>query len=245
MKLFADGADFDGIVEAAKDPDITGFTTNPTLMAKAGVVYYDEFARKVISYLSNMRPNTSLSLEVFADDEEGMIEQARKIDSWGREAGYNVYVKIPIMFTNGKYTYNVIRQLNSEGIRLNVTAVMTKKQVIKTMMCLNNNFVSTIISIFAGRIADTGVCPKELFWEVGAYRRLCTSVGLNENVEFLWASPREAYNYNDAKDSGADIITMTPDLIKKVKGFGKNLERFSLETCQMFYNDAVKSGFTI
>lgn len=244
MKLFADGADFDGIVEAAKDFSITGFTTNPTLMAKAGVVYYDEFARKTISYLKTMRPDTCLSLEVFADDHDGMVEQARKIASWGRESDYNVYVKIPIMFTNGKYTYDVIKQLNSEGIKLNVTAIMTKRQVIKTMMCLNSD-ISTIISIFAGRIADTGADAKEMFWDVGAYRRLCRNAGLSQNVEFLWASPREAYNYVDAKDADADIITMTPDLIKKVKGFGKDLELFSLETCQMFYTDAVKSGFKI
>lgn len=244
MKLFADGADFDGIVKAAKDPRITGFTTNPTLMAQAGVTYYDEFARKTISYLSTVRPDTCLSLEVFADDHDGMVRQAFEIDSWGHNSGYDVYVKIPAYFTDGRDTLGVINELSFNEIKLNVTAVFTREQVNNIFNNLNKK-IPSIISIFAGRIADTGVDPMTIFQDIKALKWLHTNAGIEDKIEYLWASPREIYNYVQAEQAGADIITMTPDLIKKLDNFGKDLEIFSLETCKMFYNDAVKSGFKI
>ena len=243
IKLFADGADFDGIIEAAKDPNIKGFTTNPTLMRKAGVVYYDEFARKVISYLSHTRPDTCLSLEVFADDAEGMIRQAREIDSWSNE--YPVYVKIPVMNTKGESTEEVIARLSDEGIKLNVTAVFTVDQVRNIVKNLNRS-TPTIISVFAGRIADLGYNPIHIMEEAMSIIDAGLRNYPNKTVELLWASPREAYNYIEASEIHCDIITMTPDLIKKVKGFWtKSLEQFSKETVEMFYNDAVASGFKI
>lgn len=244
MKLFADGADITGIIAATKDPRITGFTTNPTLMAAAGVKNYTEFAKSTIKYLKDCRPDTCLSLEVFADDHDGMVRQAYEINSWGKEYDYNVYVKIPVCFTNGDDTLDVINELSYNNVKLNVTAVFTEKQVRDVFNNLNKK-VPSIISIFAGRIADTGVDPTEIFKDQRAFTNLNKSAGLDDKVEYLWASPREIYNYVQAEQSGADIITMTPDLIKKLPLIGKDLDQYSLETCQMFYNDAVKSGFTI
>lgn len=241
IKLYADGAAMEGIIESAKDPIIKGFTTNPTLMRLAGITDYARFAQDVISYLSNNRPETSLSLEVFADEPEEMIRQARKIDKWAIESGYRVYVKIPVMHTNGEPTYKVIETLNKEGILLNVTAVFDHIQINSVLEVLDEK-TPAIISVFAGRIADIGYDAKEVI-RSGLYRRNTSN---KHNVEFLWASSREAFNYIDAEDSGCDIITMTPDLIKKVnKFYMKSLRDFSKETCQMFYDDAVKSGYTI
>lgn len=243
MRLFADGADFDGIIEAAKDPEITGFTTNPTLMRKAGVVYYDEFARKAISYLKHTRPDTCLSLEVFADEPADMIRQARIIDSWAD--GYNVYVKIPVTNTKGVFMGEVIQGLSMEGVKINVTAVLAKKQV-QDILSVIDKTTDSIISVFAGRIADLGYDPNI---EMADYHEMiCESCSNypDRKVQLLWASPRQAYNYREAYFAGADIITMTPDLIKKVKGFKKKtVEQLSLETVQMFYNDAVASGYKI
>lgn len=244
MKLFADGADFDGIVKASQNPRIVGFTTNPTLMRQAGVTDYSEFAHKVLDFLSTTRPDTCISFEVFADDHHGMVEQALKIHEWSSKYNYPIYVKIPIMFTNGLYTTQVIKQLSHEGVKLNVTAVFTVAQVITTLANLNPD-VPSIISIFAGRIADAGVDPIEVFGDVKAYRFLQRNSDMFDKVELLWASPRESYNYIQAESVGADIITMTPDLIKKLDTFGKDLTEFSLDTCKMFFNDATKSGFTI
>ena len=238
IKLFADGADMDGIIQSASDTSIVGFTTNPTLMRQAGVTDYTKFAKEVIKFLAKSRPETSLSLEVFADDHDSIIRQARIISDWGSDQNYLVYVKIPAMYTDGKPTYNLIRALASEKINLNVTAVFTENQIRNIINSLDFN-TKHIISIFAGRIADVGIDPKEKF----KYAK--DLLNNTTNVETLWASSREAFNYCDAEIAGADIITMTPDLIKKVKGFGKDLSLFSKETCQMFYNDALKSGFTI
>jgi len=244
MKLFADGADFEGIVKAAKDPRITGFTTNPTLMAQAGVTNYTEFAHKTLEFLKANRPDTCISFEVFADDHDGMVRQAFEIDSWGHQHGYDVYVKIPAYFTWGGDTLDVINELSFNEIKLNVTAIFTRQQVNSIFNNLNKK-IPSIISIFAGRIADTGVDPMTIFQDIKALKRLTANAGIEDKVEYLWASPREIYNYVQAEQAGADIITMTPDLIKKLDNFGKNLEIFSLETCKMFYDDAVKSGFKI
>lgn len=244
MKLFADGADFDGIVKASENLKIVGFTTNPTLMRQAGVTDYSEFAHKVLDFLSTTRPDTCISFEVFADDRDGMIQQALKIHEWSSKYNYPIYVKIPIMFTNGESTNEVIKHLSAEGVKLNVTAVFTVHQVIATLANLNPS-IPSIISIFAGRIADAGVDPIEVFGAIKAYRFLQRDSNMFDKVELLWASPRESYNYIQAEHIGADIITMTPDLIKKLDTFGKDLTEFSLDTCKMFFNDATKSGFTI
>ena len=243
MKLFADGADFDGIVEAAKDPEISGFTTNPTLMRKAGVTNYEVFARKTIDYLKNTRPETCLSLEVFADDAPEMIRQARIIDSWAN--GYKVYIKIPVVNTKDVLMGEVIQTLSAEGIPVNVTAVLAKKQVADILSVIDKT-TDSIISVFAGRIADLGYDTNiEMIDYSDMINEACRNYE-KRKVELLWASPRQAYNYKEAYFVGADIITMTPDLIKKVKGFKKKtVEQMSLETVQMFYNDAVASGFKI
>lgn len=240
IKLFADGAAMEGIVEAAKNEQIVGFTTNPTLMRQAGVTDYVAFAKAAISYLSYSRPGTSLSLEVFADDYENMVNQARIIDSWGDEYGYDVYVKIPVMNTKSSPSYEMISRLSGEGIKVNVTAVFTETQIDRVFDNLRED-VPAIVSIFAGRIADAGRDPCRQI-EYAAEKK--KSLGM-ANVDVLWASTREAYNYIQAEQSGADIITMTPDIIKKLKNFGKDLNKYSLETVQMFYDDATKSGFTI
>ena len=235
IKLFSDGADFDGIVEASKNNKISGFTTNPTLMRQAGIQNYTVFAHRTIAYLEENRPETCLSLEVFADDDQGMYNQAKIIHSWSPD--YTVYVKIPVMNTAGKPNYELINKLSNEGLALNITAVFTLEQVKAVYNELNPKSKS-IISIFAGRIADAGYDPVDVVYK---------SVLIKDtaNVEFLWASSREAYNYVQAQKAGCDIITMTPDLIKKVEKFGKDLNEFSLETCKMFYNDAVASGYRI
>jgi transaldolase len=242
IKLFADGADMNGIIEAAKDKMIKGFTTNPTLMRQAGVIDYTTFAKAAIKHLAEVRPETNLSLEVFADESNEIIRQAQLIDSWGKEAGYNVYVKIPVMHIDGRNTYDLIKGLSDRGIKLNVTAIFTENQIKNVINFLNPNTPS-IISVFAGRIADAGFDPAPIIAEGFLYYDSVR--GTTSNFEFLWASSRQAYAYREAEKAGCDIITMPNDLIKKVKGFGKDLTQFSKETCQMFYDDAVKSGFTI
>jgi transaldolase len=237
IKLFSDGADFNGIIKAAEDEKIVGFTTNPTLMKQAGILNYKDFALDVIAHLSKVRPETCLSLEVFADEPNEMFEQANVIDSWGKQFNYSVYVKIPVMTTDGTSTIDLVKKLHESNVKVNVTAVFTYGQVLNLTNVLTKD-VSSIISIFSGRIADAGYDPSN------TVRR---AVGLKNNpkTEILWASSREAYNYYDAYYAGADIITMTPDLIKKVKKFGKDLTEFSKETVQMFYNDALASGYRI
>lgn len=240
IKLFADGADWKGIAAAAADEKITGFTTNPTLMRAAGVTNYTDFATHAITYLAKNRPETSLSLEVFADDEINIIRQARKISDWGDSSNYRVYVKIPVMYTDGKPTYDLIKKLASEGINLNITAVFTSEQCFDVIDALDSS-TPHILSIFAGRIADSGVDPVGVFNDAHD----CRAVQNKNNIETLWASSRQAYNYVEADVAQADIITMTPDLIKKVKSFGKPGLQFSLETCRMFHTDAVASGFEL
>ena len=242
IKLYADGADMTGIIEAAKDPMIKGFTTNPTLMRQAGITDYTDFAKRAINYLATNRPETNLSLEVFADAPSEIIRQARLIDSWGEDGGYDVYVKIPVRHTDGRNTYNIIKQLSDEGIKLNVTAIFTTDQI-KSVINFLNPETKAIISVFAGRIADAGYDATAIITEGILYYDAVR--GTTSNFEFLWASSRQAYAYREAETCGCDIITMPNDLIKKVKGFGKDLTEFSRETCQMFYDDAVKSGFKL
>jgi transaldolase len=242
IELYADGADLDGIKAAAENKKISGFTTNPTLMRQAGVTDYKDFAIRTIMFLQDNRPETNLSLEVFADDEETMYAQAKEIDSWAKPYGYDVYIKIPVTNTKSEPTYNLIKRLSDEGVKVNVTAVFTYEQSCAVVDALNIETPS-IISIFAGRIADAGIDPVPLVTKcMEYYDNLKTR---QSKVKFLWASSREAFNYHHANSCGCDIITMTPDLIKKVSGFGKDLTQFSLETVKMFYNDAKASGFTI
>ena len=240
IEIYADGADYKGIMEAARNPKITGFTTNPTLMKQAGISLYEEFARKVISDLKHFREDTNISLEVFADDTESMYYQSKKINSWGDEVGYDVFVKIPVMNTKGETNYGLIERLSNEGVKVNVTAIFTPEQTQRVLGSLNRE-IPAIVSIFAGRIADAGVDPEfkmtECMRKNFEYPR--------PHAKFLWASTREVFNLIQAERVGCDIITMTHDQIKKLSNIGKDLTQYSQETVQMFYNDAVSSGFNI
>jgi transaldolase len=210
-------------------------------MRAAGVTDYTKFARDIIPHLKDIRPDTNISLEVFADDSENIKRQARIIDGWSKEFGYPVYVKIPVMNTKGESNYQLINELSGEGISLNVTAVFTVSQTSNVLTALMKASAPSIISIFAGRIADTLVDPEKIVRE-------CTALKIHEidrNVKFLWASCREAFNYVQADRSGCDIITMTPDQIKKLQMCGKDLHEYSRETVEMFFNDANKSGYTL
>jgi len=243
IEVYADGADFDGILKAAENSRVTGFTTNPTLMKQAGITDYEKFAKDIIKELSVRRPGTNISLEVFADEQEEMYAQAKKIASWGTDSNYDVFVKIPVMNTKGVPNYDLIKRLNMEGVNLNVTAVFTVEQT-KSILDSIINPVPVIISIFAGRIADTLRDPESI-------TRLCVVESKNSkyvgfiNVKFLWASCREQYHIGMAENAGCNIITMLHSQIDKLNLEGKDLTEFSKETVQMFYNDAVKSGFNI
>lgn len=243
IKLFADGADLQGIMTAAADHRIQGFTTNPTLMRQAGITDYEKFARTTIEYLAHHRPETSLSLEVFADDFTTMHKQATAINSWGKEYDYQVYVKIPVTNTVGVSTAPLYKDLSDNNVSVNVTAIMSQQQIIEVIDNLNF-FVPGIVSIFCGRIADAGVDPESIMKFAHDYYGKVRHG--NMKIELLWASPREPFNFVHAERSGADIITMTPPLIKKMdQTFGANLDNYSLDTVRMFYNDAAASGFNI
>lgn len=230
MKIFADGADIDDIVERAQDPTISGFTTNPTLMRKSGVSDYESFGRKALAVITD-RP---ISFEVFADEPAEMVRQARKVASWGP----NVYVKIPITNTRGTSTAGVIRQLSAEGIHLNITALMTLRQVEVTVAAAAGG-PGHVISVFAGRIADTGRDP------IPVMRGALAVLAPHPELELLWASPREVLNLRQAQEIGVHIITMTEDLLAKRASFDKDLEQFSLETVRMFFDDATAVGYEL
>lgn len=230
VKVFADGADIEGIVAMAREPYIKGFTTNPTLMNKAGVRDYRGFARDVLKAV----PDRPISFEVFSDDFEEMERQAREIAGWGE----NVYVKIPVTNTRAQFSGPLIARLANAGVKLNVTALMTATQVKQVCECLCPG-VASYISVFAGRVADTGRDPLPIMSEsLQVLRRI-------NGAELIWASPREFLNIFQADSIGCDIITVTNDLLKKVPLTGKNLELFSLETVEMFHRDAVAAGFTL
>jgi transaldolase len=229
-KIFADGADLDTILRLARDPRLKGFTTNPSLMWKAGLTDYAEFAERLLSEITD-RP---VSFEVFADDEAEMRRQARRIADWGD----NVYVKIPVSTTSGETTAPLVRELSLGGVKLNVTALMTVRQVTETAAALDGGAPS-IVSVFAGRIADAGVDPLPIMREALEILRPVPQ------AELLWASPREVLNLVQASEIGCHIITMTHDLLPKLDSLGKDLEQFSLETVQMFHRDAVSAGFTL
>ncbi len=230
IKLFADGADADAMIGLCANPLIKGFTTNPTMMRNDGVKDYERFARSVLEKIGE-RP---ISFEVLSDDEHEMERQARKIASWPG----NVYVKIPVTDTHGKSTADLVRRLAGDGIRVNVTALMTLEQVATVRDALGTA-VPGYASFFAGRIADTGRDPVPLVRE---------AVGLLEgssNIELIWASPRELLNIFHAEAAGCHIITLTRELIAKLALVGKSLDEFSLETVQMFYRDATASGLAL
>jgi transaldolase len=230
IKIFADGADFSGIVNYNKKKFIKGLTTNPSLMKKSGVKNYAAFAKKILKIV-NKKP---ISFEVFSDEFEGMYNQAKKIASWGN----NVYVKIPVTNTKGDGSYKLIKKLSNENIKLNVTAIFTEDQVKKVINSLNPE-VKSIISIFAGRIADTGENPEFLI------KKTLKLLKKNKNCEVLWASTRELYNILSASRIGCHIITVPNNILDKLNLFGYNLKNYSLETVKEFYRDAKKAGFVI
>lgn len=243
IEIYADGADFDGILKAAENPRITGFTTNPTLMKQAGVTDYEKFAKDIIKELSVRRPGTNISLEVFADDYDGMYEQALKIASWGKQYNYDVFVKIPVMSTNGLPNFELVRALNEDGVKVNITAVFTPMQTQNILEHITNPNSDVIISIFAGRIADTLRDP--VLWTKHCVGEAMDKPEEFNKIKFLWASCREQYHLIMAEQAGCHIITMLHDQINKLSLVNKDLTKFSQETVQMFYNDAVKSGYNI
>lgn len=230
IEIYADGADIEGIKELYKNSLIKGFTTNPTLMKKSGIQDYEKFGRELLATISD-RP---VSLEVFADDFDEMIEQAEYIASWGGE----VNIKIPVTNTKGEFSGEVIKTLSAKGIILNVTAILTLEQVQQVVECLHPD-TPAIISVFAGRIADTGVDPVDYM------KRAMRIVALKPKAKLLWASPRELLNIFQANDIGCHIITVTHDMLKKLSLVGKDLNDYSQETVQMFYNDATVAGYEI
>ena len=230
IKLFADGADFDGIMKMYANPMIKGFTTNPTLMRKAGISDYEAFARKVLAAI----PDRPVSLEVFADDFDAMEKQAKAIASWGT----NVNVKIPVTNTKREFSGPLIRKLSAAGVVLNVTALLTLEQVKEVTDCLAKD-TPAIISVFAGRIADTGSDPVPIMAEAVKIMRA------KPKAELIWASPRELLNIFQADEIGCHIITATNDILAKLSLVGKNHDDYSLDTVQMFYRDAAAAGFSI
>jgi transaldolase len=231
IKIFADGASLPSMLESAKNPRISGFTTNPTLMRKAGVSDYRAFAKEALAAITD-KP---ISFEVFADDFAEMRRQALDIATWGT----NVYVKIPITTTKRESSVELVGELSHAGVKVNVTAMCTLEQVLATTQALRGGAPS-VVSVFAGRIADTGRDPVPMMREALA---MCRAAG--SGIELLWASPREVLNLVQAAEVGCDIITMTPDLLKKIELFGKDLADFSLETVAMFHRDAASAGYVL
>ena len=230
VKIFADGADKAGMLEMYAKPYIKGLTTNPTLMRKAGISDYRAFAKDILSAI----PDRPISFEVFSDDLREMERQAMEIAGWGG----NVYVKIPVMNTEREPSYALVRSLAARGVKVNVTALMTLAQVRDTVAALDAD-VPSYVSVFAGRIADTGRDPVPLM--AAAVELL----SIKPAAELIWASPRELLNIFQADDIGCHVITVTNDLLKKLPLVGKDLHEYSLDTVQMFRNDAVAAGFQL
>lgn len=230
VKVFADGADLKTMLELAANPLIKGFTTNPTLMRKAGVADYAKFAHSIISAL----PDRSISFEVFADEFDEMEWQAMEIASWGE----NVRVKIPVTNSRGQSAGPLIRRLAAAGVRTNITAIMTLDQVREIADCLHKG-PEAYVSVFAGRVADTGRDPVPMMAES------VKILSKYPQLELIWASPRELLNIFQADAIGCHIITVTNDLLVKLKLVGKSLAEYSLDTVKMFYNDAQSAGYEI
>jgi transaldolase len=230
VKIFADGADKAGMLEMNAKPLIQGLTTNPTLMKKVGITDYRAFCKDILTTIKE-KP---LSFEVFSDDFTEMERQAMEIASWGS----NVYVKIPVSNTKKETCYALVKKLTAEGVKVNVTAIMTLAQTRDVVAALNPN-VPSYVSIFAGRIADTGRDPVPLMAAAVEMLKVAPA------AELIWASPRELLNIFQADDIGCQVITVTNDLIKKLSLVGYDLEEYSLDTVKMFYNDAVAAGFKL
>ena len=230
IKLFADGADKNDMLAMNSNPIISGLTTNPTLMKKAGIQNYETFCKDILEHISAK----SISFEVFSDDLDEMEIQAKKISSWGE----NVYVKIPITNTRREFTYEIIDRLSDDGVKLNITALMTLDQVRGVVSALNSD-VESYISVFAGRIADTGIDPTPIMKESLEIMKA------NNKSELIWASPRELFNVIEANNIGCHIITATTDILKKLDLLNYNLDEYSLDTVKMFYQDAVEAGYKI
>lgn len=230
IKIFTDGADKESMLEANKLPYIRGFTTNPTLMRKAGVTDYEAFAKEILSEIKE-KP---ISFEVFSDEFEEMVRQAKKLASWGD----NVYVKIPITNTRGESSFDLVKELSADGLKLNITAILTLEQVKHILPSLRPG-IPSIISIFAGRIANTGRDPFPIMIEAA---KLVAQV---DGAELLWASSREFLNIFQAEEAGCNIITVTPDILKNVEMLGRDLTELSLDTVKQFYNDAKSAGYQL
>lgn len=231
IKIFADCADVQTVLELAKRPEIAGFTTNPTLMRKAGISDYRAFARRILRTVKT-KP---ISFEVFADDFASMRSQAHEIASWGK----NVYVKIPITNTRGESAAELVHTLSQEGVKINVTGLCTLPQVATACRALRDG-APAVISVFAGRIADTGRDPVPIMSAA-----LCLCQAADSRIELLWASPRELLNIVQADQTGCHIITATADILAKLPLLGKDLDTFSRETVQMFYRDAQAAGYAL
>jgi transaldolase len=230
VKIFADGADLDGILALSEHPHIAGFTTNPTLMWKAGLTDYAEFAQRLLERITTH----PISFEVFADDADEMRRQARLIHAWGP----NVYVKVPVTTTTGESMAPLVRELSEAGIQVNVTALFTTAQV-ELITAAVKDGAPSYISVFAGRIADAGVDPVPLMAKAVDIMVEAT------RSKLIWASPREILNVVQADQVGCHVITVTHDMLGKLALLGKDLDQFSLETVQMFHRDALAAGFTL
>lgn len=228
IKIFSDGANIEDIINLLKNPLIRGITTNPSLMRKAGIVNYKEGCVEILKYVKDI----PVSFEVISDDIDEMFEQGLEISSWAK----NVCVKIPITNTKSQSSLNTIVKLLEKNVYLNITAIFYSDQVVDLVKKINDNKI--ILSIFAGRIADSGRDPKKIIHEV-------QTLPLGRNTELLWASTREAYNIVEANDIGCDIITVSPSILNKLDIFDKDLSIYSLETVKMFYEDAKKSNYKI
>jgi len=230
IKIFSDGADLDSIIDAYQKGVVHGFTTNPTLMCKAGITNYMTFAEEVLRVVTDL----PVSFEVFVDDFEGMKKQALKINALAD----NVYVKIPVTNTKSESAATLISELAAEGIKMNITAILTLDQVREVAAALRPD-VPSFVSVFAGRIADTGRDPLPYMVESLKIIKPLPA------AELLWASPREPFNIIQAEEMGCHIITITPEMLAKTAKFGMDLDDLSLDTVKMFYNDALRSGFNI
>lgn len=230
VKIFADGADMNGMLEMYKKPYIQGLTTNPSLMRKAGIKDYKKFCIDVLSQITDK----SISFEVFSDDFMEMEDQALEISSWGE----NAYVKIPVMNTKREFCYPLVSRLAAKNVKLNVTALMTLDQVENVVSALDSK-IPSYISVFAGRIADTGRDPEPIISSSLDIMKKCPS------AELIWASTREMLNIFQAEQAGCHIITVTNDILKKLDKIGYDLEEYSYDTVKMFYNDALAAGYKI
>jgi transaldolase len=230
IKIYSDGANVEDMVKADRENLVDGFTTNPTLMAKAGITDYLSFAKEVLSQIKQK----SISFEVFSDDIDEMYKQAMTL----KDLGENVFIKIPVSNTKKEYTFDLINKLSNEGVKLNVTALFTEEHVKNVYQALNKD-VASIISIFAGRIANAGIDPEPLM------EFAVDLVKDNMEIEILWASSREVFNIIQAERTGTHIITLSPNLISGMKDLGKDLDDFSLDTVKMFYNDALTAGYSL